>query len=95
MARIVDAFVISLPGRIAELQRALSGDDRDDLRRLAHQLKGAGGGYGFDAITDGARELEAGIVGGADRRRLNELLTILAATCARASRPSLGAAAAK
>jgi HPt (histidine-containing phosphotransfer) domain-containing protein len=31
----------------------------DVLRRLAHQMKGAGGSYGYACLTDAAGELES------------------------------------
>ncbi len=45
-----------------EKRQGLEGSFRtcqiDQVRTQAHQLKGAGGGYGFAGLTDLARELE-------------------------------------
>jgi len=58
LADIVEEFVGELPDRIAALTHALDDHNFDDLRRIAHQLKGAAGGYGFSVITDAAGQLE-------------------------------------
>jgi HPt (histidine-containing phosphotransfer) domain-containing protein len=57
-AELVDEFVSELPDRIELIQSALASDDREQLRRTAHQLKGACGGYGFPTLTDSAARLE-------------------------------------
>ncbi len=66
----VDADIQDLvPGFLANRHRdmtriadALAAGDFDAIRLIGHSMKGAGGGYGFDAITDiGARIEQAGI----------------------------------
>jgi histidine phosphotransfer protein HptB len=55
---VLGAFVDALPERrhsLAELHRAGS---FDELGRQAHQLKGAGGGYGFPELSAAAAELQ-------------------------------------
>src|SRR5262249_9539441 len=61
MAQLVQLFVSELPGRIDALAAAWAERRTTDLTRLAHQLKGAGGGYGFPAIGHAAGALEAGL----------------------------------
>ena len=58
MVDLVDLFVQELPKRAAALETALSQDDYEQLIRLAHQLKGAAGGYGFPTITEKAAVVE-------------------------------------
>ena len=58
MLEIVREFASCLPERSRELQTKLEADDREGLQTMAHQLKGAGGGYGFQQITDAAATLE-------------------------------------
>ena len=58
MTELVERFVGTLPGHAARLEDALAANDRETIRRLAHQLKGAGGGYGFPCITTAASRLE-------------------------------------
>jgi CheY-like chemotaxis protein/HPt (histidine-containing phosphotransfer) domain-containing protein len=59
LAEVIDAFVTGLPEQIEGMQRALGAGRLDDLQRLAHRLKGAGGSYGYPCLTERAKELEA------------------------------------
>jgi len=61
MMEIVVEFVAELKDRIATLESLHAAGDLDELRVLAHQLKGAGGGYGFPQITEVAGVLEASL----------------------------------
>ena len=58
LADLVEEFVAELPARVQALEQACADADLDALARLAHQLKGSAGGYGFPSITDMAAELE-------------------------------------
>ncbi|MDP6634114.1 MAG: response regulator [Phycisphaerae bacterium] len=58
LAGILDDFVEGLPGKVAAMREALANNCFDEVRRIAHQLKGAGGGYGYPALTESARGLE-------------------------------------
>ena len=58
LAKILDDFVASLPTKLAAMRDALDNGRYEDLQRIAHQLKGAGGGYGYPALTESARGLE-------------------------------------
>ena len=58
LADILNDFVLGLPDQLARMREALADKRFDDLRRIAHQLKGAGGGYGYPALTESARGLE-------------------------------------
>ena len=55
---LLEMFAESLAEKRQGLEESFRGGQFDQLRRQAHQLKGAGGGYGFDGLTDVARELE-------------------------------------
>jgi diguanylate cyclase (GGDEF)-like protein/PAS domain S-box-containing protein len=59
MAAIVARFVSGLPAQHAALVDAAERQERPLLLRLAHQLKGAAGGYGFPIIGESAARLEA------------------------------------
>ena len=59
MAELVELFVTELPGRVAALSAAWSEGRVNDVTRMAHQLKGASGGYGFPTIGEAAGKLEA------------------------------------
>jgi len=64
MSELVGLFVDELPARVSSMRAAWDNQRLRDLERLAHQLRGAGMGYGFKAISDAAGSLE---------RRLTEL----------------------
>lgn len=66
MMEIVREFAEELPDRAATLESLLASGELDELKSLAHQLKGAGGGYGFTPITDAAAVLEKSLKEGAD-----------------------------
>lgn len=43
----------------ATLKDALARRDFESIRVLAHKLRGSGGAYGFDLITDASAKMEA------------------------------------
>lgn len=59
MAELVEMFVTELPERVADLTRSYESAAKDELRTIAHQLKGASAGYGFEPIGQAAARLEA------------------------------------
>jgi signal transduction histidine kinase/CheY-like chemotaxis protein/HPt (histidine-containing phosphotransfer) domain-containing protein len=58
MKEIIGEFVGQLGGFVAEMAEALANNCHEELRRLAHQLKGAGGGYGYQTLTETAKVIE-------------------------------------
>jgi len=58
MLDLVEEFVQMLPERVHAIEDAIAANDLSTLMRLAHQLKGASGGYGFDTIGQAAATLE-------------------------------------
>lgn len=83
MLEIVREFADELPERREAMQASLASGDLEGLCTLAHQLKGAGGGYGFPQITEAAAELEALLKSGGDaeaaKPRLDALCDVLGA----------------
>ena len=68
------------------LTRAWQEGNSAQLRKLAHQLKGAAGGYGFPTITASAAELETLLDAGmAQTSAFAEQFEALIALCKRAS----------
>ncbi len=55
---IVPAFLEHRRHDVKTLREAGERADWETVRRLGHQLRGSGGGYGFDAITDIGHRLE-------------------------------------
>ncbi|MRR17997.1 MAG: Hpt domain-containing protein [Deltaproteobacteria bacterium] len=43
---------------IAAILAALERDDLESIRTIGHKMKGSGGGYGFDRITEIGRGIE-------------------------------------
>jgi CheY-like chemotaxis protein len=84
MAAIVTRFVGGLPDRVAAMRAEATAGNHPALRRLAHQLKGAAGGYGFPAITAAAAALEAVSADGGDPALRERALAELAGLCGRA-----------
>ncbi len=61
MRELVELFVSELPARIEAFRAARNEQRLGDLRRLAHQMKGAAGGYGFPSMGRAAAVLEASL----------------------------------
>lgn len=89
MRELVGLFVTELPARVRSLTFALDRGALEDLARLAHQLKGAGAGYGFAPITDAAARLEQATnslaQGEAELTQIKEELDALIDICKRAA----------
>jgi HPt (histidine-containing phosphotransfer) domain-containing protein len=87
MSELIEAFVARLPETADAMAQALSNNCFDELRRLAHQLKGSGGGYGYPSLTQQASKLEdsaRAADGEAARLALDELkATVRAAVAGR------------
>jgi HPt (histidine-containing phosphotransfer) domain-containing protein len=66
MQDLVKEFVEALPQQVGEISKLLEECNLGELRRRVHQLKGAGGGYGFNDITSVAASAERNIIEGAD-----------------------------
>jgi HPt (histidine-containing phosphotransfer) domain-containing protein len=87
MAEIVSMFVSEMPEKIANLNKTFQAMQFDELRRLAHQIKGSSGGYGFSELGKAAGRLEHLLVthgeGGGDgdpvaniRREFEQLINL-------------------
>ena len=77
MVVLVQAFGADAPKRAHALEDLLSQGQLEELRRIAHQLKGAGGGYGFHQITDAAARLEEALKEDASESVIKERTSIL------------------
>jgi len=64
--RLLDKFIDRLPERVCTITSLLQVEDLTALRQAVHQLKGAGGGYGFPTITEQAARAESRIMAQAD-----------------------------
>jgi HPt (histidine-containing phosphotransfer) domain-containing protein len=76
-------FVRALPERTAELRAAMGSADLARIIKLAHQLKGAAGLYGYPPLADAVRQLEDAALVGFDASRLRQLLREVERQCRR------------
>lgn len=76
MGDLIELFVQDLPRRVEELQGVARVSDWDGVRRVAHQLKGASGGYGFAIVGTCAGELEARTIRAAKSRLDSDLTEV-------------------
>lgn len=83
MVELVEMFVDGLPDRVTALEKALADQDLETIRTLAHQLKGAGSGYGFPSITEAAEALESTAKTEQDLDQLDKQVRELADICTR------------
>jgi histidine phosphotransfer protein HptB len=83
LSEIVDMFVEEMPGRVATLLEQLNAADWAGLRRTAHQLKGAAGSYGFDAISPCAGKVEAALRDGEPEQQIRAMVEELVELCNR------------
>jgi HPt (histidine-containing phosphotransfer) domain-containing protein len=70
MQELVEMFVGELPDRIDAIEKAIEEQNRASLGQLAHQLRGAAGGYGFPTISDAAELLESSAKAGKELETL-------------------------
>ncbi len=80
MTQLVEAYVARLPEQVAEIQNAVSAGDLASLRRITHQLKGSGAGYGFDPITKVAANAVHAIDAGKQMTSVSACINNLIAT---------------
>ena len=80
-AKLVQHFLGGLGQRVSAIQQAMAAGDVNHVRVLAHQLKGAAGGYGFAAVSQAASKLESAIVTGADASAIAGCVSTLAGLC--------------
>ena len=55
---IIESFVLALPDRLQEIEEAISRGAFVELKRFAHQLKGAGGSFGFSILSEWSEKIE-------------------------------------
>lgn len=59
LSELVEIFVGEMPNRVSAMNAAAESSNWEELTRVAHQLKGAAGSYGFDQMTPYAARLES------------------------------------
>jgi histidine phosphotransfer protein HptB len=90
LGELITLFVDEIPLRIESLLEAAHDADWEGVRRLAHQLKGAGGSYGFQEVTEVAAHLERTCLTPGDPETLQAALEEMVQTCRRMRSGSTG-----
>ncbi len=86
MCGLIPPFLERLREQMLVLGTVREPSDRAALTTLAHQLKGAGGGYGFMPISQAARTVERFASAGGTQRECDAAVDALLALCAAAIR---------
>jgi signal transduction histidine kinase/DNA-binding response OmpR family regulator len=81
---LVVRFVGGLGARVAAMEHGLAEADLETVAKLAHQLKGTSGGYGFGPISEAAGRLEESARAGRDVEAVRRQVGELADLCERA-----------
>jgi len=55
---IIPEFLLNLAEDLQSILEALDKNDYESVRILGHSMKGSGGGYGFDQVTEMGRDIE-------------------------------------
>jgi HPt (histidine-containing phosphotransfer) domain-containing protein len=76
MLELIQLFVDEIPERARCLQDFWRRSEFAELRRIAHQLKGASGGYGFPDLGVAAGELERQLTAAADSSSTPDLSSV-------------------
>lgn len=58
LAELIPTFLANRDRDIASIRQALETGDLEATRIIGHSMKGSGGGYGFDQITELGRSIE-------------------------------------
>ena len=70
LEELIPGFLENRHKDIDSLRAALAANDAENLRAIGHNLKGVGGGYGFDEISNLGAEIEtkakSGVLDGVD-----------------------------
>ena len=58
LADLIPGYLANREKDMAAINEALGKKDMDTIRIIGHSMKGSGGGYGFETITDIGRIME-------------------------------------
>ena len=84
LSDLVTLFVEEMPNRVANILDLLDRSEWEELRRAAHQIKGAAGSYGFGAISPCAGKLEFAIRDQEPEENIRQAVDDLVSMCNRA-----------
>ena len=75
-AEMQEMYIAHTSKELAKIQEDLDNIELDSLRTFGHNIKGSGGMYGFDEVTNLGKEIEASAKTN-DRGKIKSLLTEL------------------
>ena len=81
MAEIIEMFIDGLSDRIESITTAFEDRNFTTVSGIAHQLKGAAGGYGYPSLSELAFEVEHLAKQNADDAQIEEALDLLIGQC--------------
>lgn len=82
---VASEFISDIPLRLDAIRSGFQAGDLKATRTLSHQLKGAGGGFGFAAISQRAADLQSTIDNSESRELIERAISDLEAACEEAS----------
>lgn len=68
---LIPGFLANRRRDVASLRELVAQRDYASIRLIGHSMKGAGGGYGFDPITEYGDQIEVAALEGRDDRILS------------------------
>ncbi|MBI1248081.1 hypothetical protein GC197_09595 [bacterium] len=83
LGELVEMFISEIPDRVQSMMEAAEASDWDQLCRIAHQMKGAAGSYGFGEVTNVAAVVESACREGASAETIQRSLQELVSMCLR------------
>ena len=83
LKEIVGLFVAEMPDRISRLLDRLDAGDREEARRVVHQLRGSAGSYGFEPVSRLAARVEEAIRQSRPPEEIRRLAEELVGLCRR------------
>jgi HPt (histidine-containing phosphotransfer) domain-containing protein len=86
LSPLVSGFIEHFDQKIIQLEQLFQMQDWDELSRLAHQLRGSAGGYGFPTIGNAAGRLEDSLKSNSEPAMVRATVDELASLCQAALR---------
>lgn len=88
LCELVEMFTCEMPDRIRTLREAMQREEWSEVARFAHQIKGAGGSYGFHQLTPFAAHAELVAKAAQSPLEIRAAVELLCEACSRV-RPGL------
>ncbi|SME95597.1 HPt (histidine-containing phosphotransfer) domain-containing protein [Desulfovibrio gilichinskyi] len=76
LKKLFTVFLRDEPARVVKIREALQGGKMDDLKYLAHSLKGAAATMGADKVRDACLHLEHSALDGDTEQAYKDMLVI-------------------